>query len=41
MATMLRETDSTNKHLNASSRHMRLSRQAGQTTLAEGILPVL
>jgi hypothetical protein len=40
MATMLRETDSTNKHLNGSSRHMRLCRQAGRTDLAEAILPV-
>jgi hypothetical protein len=40
MATMLRETDSTNKHLNGSARHMRLCRQAGQTALAEAILPV-
>ncbi len=37
MATMLRESDSTHKHLNASSRHGRLCRQAGQAALGEGI----
>ena len=39
MAVMLRESDSTNKHLNAVSRHMRLCRQAGAQALAEAILP--
>jgi hypothetical protein len=39
MATLLRENDSSNKHINASARHIRLCRQVGASTLVEAIEP--
>ncbi len=39
MATMLRESDSTDKSLNAGKRHVRLSRQVGATALVDAIQP--